>query len=167
MSCYLFIRKRSSVIRLEIQLFGDRQQIQQTSLNTGKYEWKNCDSIRRKFREAIKRMRMTGRLKNRFISLRPSLKIENYRHCSGQFSQNRVNYVRRSFMYDDLWVIYESMSILGKCWPNEIRNTETRKIEKEKISSKKQIASNYGRSSSYLTVSTKRGKWRATAFSSH
>lgn len=72
MSCYLFIRKRSSVIRLEIQLFGDRQQIQQTSLNTGKYERKNCDSIRRKFREAIKRMRMTGRLKNQFISLRPS-----------------------------------------------------------------------------------------------
>lgn len=72
MSCYLFIRKRASVIKLEIQLFGDQQQIQQqTSLNMGKYERKNCDSVRRKFREAIKRVRMTGRLKNRFISLRP------------------------------------------------------------------------------------------------
>lgn len=72
MSCYLFIRKRASVIKLEIQLFDDRQEIQQqTSLNMGKYERKNCDSVRRKFREAIKRVRMTGRLKNRFISLRP------------------------------------------------------------------------------------------------
>lgn len=71
MSCYLFIRKRASVIRLEIQLFGDRQQIQQTSLNMGKYERKNCDSDRRKFCGAIKRLRMTGRLKNRFIPHRP------------------------------------------------------------------------------------------------
>lgn len=113
MSCYLFIRKRASVIRLEIQLFGDRQEIQQTSLNMGKYERKNCDSVRRKFREAIKRVRNDWSFEKSIYFSSSCVKIENDRHCSGRFSQNPVMYVRRSSM-----TIYESSMSRCVSWAN-------------------------------------------------